>query len=88
MWRIRMRITTGLPLAAVVNESGRAAIPNSSSAALALKKATLNSDLSANLLGVFKDRAFIDLDGALCASPPFSRPDTTALSYVGPIGRG
>jgi ABC-type phosphate transport system substrate-binding protein len=50
-------ITSGLPLASVVNESGRAVIPTSSNAALALKKARLNGDLSVNLDGVFKDRA-------------------------------
>jgi phosphate transport system substrate-binding protein len=50
-------IVAGLPLASVVNESGHVVEPTVDNAALALKKATLNSDLSADLKGVFKDRA-------------------------------
>jgi phosphate transport system substrate-binding protein len=44
-----------LPLAMVVNESGRAVPPTPQHASHALAGATLNSDLSANLLGVFTD---------------------------------
>jgi ABC-type phosphate transport system substrate-binding protein len=46
---------SGLPLAMVVNESGRAVKPTPHHASHALAGATLNSDLTANLLGVFTD---------------------------------
>ncbi len=45
----------GLPTASVVNVSGTAVQPTTENAATALKGATLNTDLSANLTGVFSD---------------------------------
>ena len=47
----------GLPVASVMNAAGQAKKPTSAHASIALEGATQNSDLSANLTGVFDDTA-------------------------------
>jgi ABC-type phosphate transport system substrate-binding protein len=50
-------IQYSLPVASLVNASGNAVQPSSQNDATALEKATFKSDLSANLTGVFRDKA-------------------------------